>query len=283
MSQRKHIFQKGLVLCLILSLFCGNLAMEQKVSASSGLKKPTFSVTNRTKKTVTLKVKKNGTVTGYHVYLRKGKKGKWSLTTLALRTHTIKLTKLKATQTYYVKIRSYRTRGLSIRKSKFSKVKKISPYTTPETVTPAPSPSANPTNAPSGTGDDTAHPDELLSEVLYYVNKEREKEGLPAYTLDTTLQEAAGIRANELTTVFDHVRPDGTDCFTVLNELNYFYQAVGENIAAGQETAREVVDSWMNSSGHRANIMSQKFTKMGVGYCHTESGYKNYWVQLFSD
>lgn len=119
------------------------------------------------------------------------------------------------------------------------------------------------------------------AEVLKLVNKERKKYGLSALALDEKLCRAADKRAKETVSLFSHTRPDGTDCFTVLEEYGIGYRAVGENIAAGQRTAKDVVAAWMNSPGHRANILSSSYEKLGVGLVKAPSGYGYYWVQLF--
>lgn len=118
--------------------------------------------------------------------------------------------------------------------------------------------------------------------ILKLVNKERAKVGRKALKLDVSLNRAAKIRAKEITKVFSHDRPDGSSCFSIMKEMGISYRAVGENIAAGQPTPKEVVHSWMNSEGHRANILSKEFEKLGVGYVKTGGTYKHYWVQLFS-
>lgn len=119
--------------------------------------------------------------------------------------------------------------------------------------------------------------------VLQLVNKERKKAGVDPLQLDTSLCSAAGVRAKEITKEFSHTRPDGSACFSILKEKNISYRAVGENIAAGQATPEDVVEAWMNSPGHRENILSKDFRKLGVGYVKTGSGYKHYWVQMFTD
>ncbi len=119
--------------------------------------------------------------------------------------------------------------------------------------------------------------------VLNLVNKERAKEGLSGLKLDTSLCRVAKLRAEEITENFDHTRPDGSSCFTILKENNISYHAAGENIAAGQRTPEQVVKSWMDSPGHRENIMSKDFHKLGVGYMKADDEYGYYWVQLFSD
>ncbi len=124
---------------------------------------------------------------------------------------------------------------------------------------------------------------DYASRVLELVNKERAAEGLAALTLDKSLCNAAQARAKEITSVFSHTRPDGSDCFTILKEKNIAYHTAGENIAAGQRTPKEVVAGWMNSPGHRENIMSDEFHKLGVGYVTANDKYGHYWVQMFSD
>lgn len=123
-------------------------------------------------------------------------------------------------------------------------------------------------------------------EVLLLVNRERLKNGLRPVTATTWLQEACDIREPEIRTQFSHTRPNGTDCFTALDEvekpnMSGVGWACGENIAAGQQSPSEVMDAWMNSAGHRANILTAEFTHMGAGYRLYSDGYQKYWVQLF--
>lgn len=117
--------------------------------------------------------------------------------------------------------------------------------------------------------------------ILKLVNEERTKRGLRALRLAYDLQEGAAIRAKELTILYDHTRPHGEPCYTVINKKGY---GIGENIAAGQRSAEEVMQSWMNSSGHRRNILDPQFKELGVGYILKEDdakGYRHYWVQIF--
>ena len=117
-------------------------------------------------------------------------------------------------------------------------------------------------------------------QVVALVNKERTKRGLKKLEMNNSaLQLAATKRAKELKKLFSHTRPDGTICYTVLDEYKIHYMAAGENIAMGQSTPEEVMDSWMHSEGHKANILSKAFTKIGVGV-YEYNGYL-YWVQLF--
>ena len=116
-------------------------------------------------------------------------------------------------------------------------------------------------------------------EVLQLVNKERAKVGARPLRLNDELLAGAKIRAEEITRHFAHERPDGKSCFTVLRNRN---RTLGENIAAGSATPEDVVDQWMHSPGHRANILNKDFKELGVGYCYKEgSEYGHYWIQMF--
>ncbi len=116
-------------------------------------------------------------------------------------------------------------------------------------------------------------------QVLDEVNHYREDYGLPPLVLSDELCDDADVRARELITEFSHTRPDGTSCFSVIRGK---YRHVAENIAAGHESAAETVEQWMNSPGHRANILDSDLKELGVGYCYAEdSDYHHYWVQIF--
>lgn len=129
--------------------------------------------------------------------------------------------------------------------------------------------------------DDTVSYGSYAEAVLTLVNRYRAENGLSALTLDKSLCKAAETRAREIVSTFSHTRPNGTSCFTVLSESGISYGSVGENIAYGQDSAAEVMSAWMNSSGHRANILSSSFAKLGVGVY--QSGGTLYWAQLFTD
>ena len=121
---------------------------------------------------------------------------------------------------------------------------------------------------------------EFAVEVLELVNIERENAGLEPLELDEDLVRLANIRAEEIVENFSHTRPNGTSCFTILEEV--YYHTCGENIAAGSPTPERVVEQWMDSPGHRANILNANYQYLGVGYFYDENSmYKHYWVQLF--
>ena len=117
----------------------------------------------------------------------------------------------------------------------------------------------------------------MEKQVVEIVNNERAKRSLAPLLIDESLMKSCDIRAKETVTKFSHERPDGTSCYTVI-EISY--SAAGENIAYGQESAEAVMSAWMNSEGHRNNILSEIYTHIGVG-CY-ESGNNLYWVQLFA-
>lgn len=118
-------------------------------------------------------------------------------------------------------------------------------------------------------------------QVVNLVNEERKKQGLNALVLDKSIEAAAQIRATEIEKSFSHTRPNGSTFSTVLTENGISFRGSGENIAWGQSTPEVVMNGWMNSSGHRANILNSKFKKIGVGYYVGNNGRK-YWTQIFT-
>lgn len=121
----------------------------------------------------------------------------------------------------------------------------------------------------------------FVRQVVNLVNQERAKAGLSPVTADTSIQAAAQVRAKEIEKSFSHTRPDGSSFSTALTQQGVTYRGSGENIAWGQKTPEQVMNGWMNSDGHRANILNKNFTKIGVGYHQNASG-TNYWTQLFT-
>lgn len=120
-------------------------------------------------------------------------------------------------------------------------------------------------------------------DVLLLTNRERINNGVAPVTTTNFLQDGCDIRAKELNVKFDHKRPNGSSCFTVLNDVQApGYAAAGENIAAGYPSATAVVNGWMNSPGHRQNILNPYFAHMGAGLAvFSNNSYGKYWVQLF--
>lgn len=120
-------------------------------------------------------------------------------------------------------------------------------------------------------------------EVLRLVNVERKKNGLNELVLSHTLNGIATKKAEDMRdrNYFDHNSPTYGSPFEMLQQFGVDYQSAGENIAAGQKSAQNVMNDWLNSSGHRANILNKNYTELGVGYVEGGS-YGTYWVQLFT-
>lgn len=121
---------------------------------------------------------------------------------------------------------------------------------------------------------------EYAEQVAALVNRERKANGLQPVKFSPLLSEAANVRSAELKESFSHTRPNGTSCFTVLKEFGISYYSAAENIAYGQRTPEIVMNGWMNSSGHRANILSNNVEYIGVGVVYRNGIY--YWTQLFA-
>ncbi|MGA8942633.1 MAG: CAP domain-containing protein [Thermoactinomyces sp.] len=132
---------------------------------------------------------------------------------------------------------------------------------------------------------ETVDQSELLpveKEVFQMVNQEREKHGLQPLQLDMDVSKVAGKKSQDMKEkhYFNHQSPTYGSPFEMLQQHGIAFRAAGENIAAGQKTAKEVMDGWMNSEGHRANILNPDYTHIGIGY--VEGGdYGTYWTQMF--
>jgi uncharacterized protein YkwD len=142
---------------------------------------------------------------------------------------------------------------------------------------PAPTPAATPT--PSA-GPVSAE----VQQVLDLVNVERGKVGVKALVLSDALNRVAAFRSNDMVkrNYFAHQDPDGHSPFYWLETNGINYMAAGENIAMGQDTPTEVMDAWMHSDGHRANILKSSFGRLGVGLAKNAKG-QLYWTQLFTN
>lgn len=119
------------------------------------------------------------------------------------------------------------------------------------------------------------------SEVVRLTNSARSKNGYAALVEDGVLSEAAAVRAREIARSFSHTRPSGASFSSALSESGVSYLRAGENIASGQKSASEVVNAWMNSPGHRANILNSSYSRIGSASVNIDG--THYWVQLFAD
>ena len=119
------------------------------------------------------------------------------------------------------------------------------------------------------------------SEVVRLTNSARSQNGYAALVEDGALSEAAAVRAREIARSFSHTRPSGASFSSALSESGVSYLRAGENIASGQKSASEVVNAWMNSPGHRANILNSSYSRIGSASVNINGTL--YWVQLFAD
>jgi hypothetical protein len=122
------------------------------------------------------------------------------------------------------------------------------------------------------------------SEVIDLVNVERAAEGLAPLSYDASLAAAARGHSEDmgLQDYFSHTSLDGRTVSDRITDAGYTWNTYGENIGAGQPTPEDVIDSWMSSSGHRANILNPNFCDIGIGYAFVaDSTYRHYWTQDF--
>lgn len=146
----------------------------------------------------------------------------------------------------------------------------------PTTQQPAPKPST-PSNPQTGSSQ-TAATSQFASQVVTLVNQERAKAGLSPLSADAALNNMALVKAKDMyhNNYFSHNSPTYGSPFDMMKSFGISYRYAGENIAKGQRSPQEVMNAWMNSSGHRANILSKNFTKIGVAH------YNGVWVQVFT-
>ena len=128
----------------------------------------------------------------------------------------------------------------------------------------------------------------LINQVIELTNIERTNAGLQPLTLNSQLANAAQDHSGDMANddFFSHTGVDGSNVASRVKDSGYQYSTVGENIAAGQKTAEQVVEGWMNSPGHRANILNANFTEIGIGYVYLKNdtgsvNYNHYWTQVF--
>jgi uncharacterized protein YkwD len=151
-----------------------------------------------------------------------------------------------------------------------------SPSPKKDTATPPPPPDVGTVQPPGTCGN------AFESEVFTLVNQERGKNGLSPFLCGPLGTKVAHAYAQVMCDQdhFDHTGPDGSSPFDRMQQGGISFQTAGENIAAGQDSPQSVMESWMNSSGHRANILGD-FKYIGVGYVPCSKSWGHYWVQVF--
>ena len=130
--------------------------------------------------------------------------------------------------------------------------------------------------------------DQFDQQVLNLINQYRAQNGLSGLILSQELDQTADKYANRMATgdFFSHTDPNGSTPFTRMRAEGYQYTTAGENIAAGYATPESVVQGWIDSPGHRANILNPNYKHMGIGYAYLANdtgsvNYRHYWVQTF--
>lgn len=190
-----------------------------------------------------------------------------------------------AGKTYYYKVRGVKSSNGVQYYGVFSAKASVKVKTSSSSAaTPTPAPTSTPTPTPTSggsNGDTNTGDSSFASQVLKIVNEERAKAGVSALTISSELVAPANKRAKEIKESFSHTRPDGTAWSTVLTEYNVSVGAAGENIAYGYNTPEAVMTAWMNSEGHRANILSKNYKHIGIGVYEVNGTV--YCEQLFSD
>ncbi|WP_229074441.1 CAP domain-containing protein [Actinoplanes sp. DH11] len=150
------------------------------------------------------------------------------------------------------------------------------------TRTPAPEPSRT-TEAPSGGGNDSGASNSVTAEVVRLVNAERQKAGCSGLEsesrLDAAAQKHSELQAEQNS--MSHQLPGEASMGDRVTAEGYRWRSVGENVAAGYPSAASVMDGWMNSPGHKANILNCGYEEIGVGLAKSSSG-TQYWTQNFA-
>ncbi len=120
------------------------------------------------------------------------------------------------------------------------------------------------------------------NEVVRLVNIERSKNGLQPLKANWQVSRVARYKSQDMASkgYFSHTSPTYGSPFKMMETFGLKFSSAGENIAMGQRTPQEVMTGWMNSPGHRANILNTSFTEIGVGLAKNSSG-RNYWTQMF--
>ena len=148
--------------------------------------------------------------------------------------------------------------------------------TEPENTTPE---ATEPENTTPEATESESNDQAIIDQVVALVNEERAKNGLQPLSNNTDLSEVAYIKAVDMAenNYFEHTSPTYGSPFDMMNTFGITYTAAAENIAQGYTTAESVMEGWMNSDGHKANILNPDYTEIGVGYEKNEHN----WVQMF--
>lgn len=142
--------------------------------------------------------------------------------------------------------------------------------------------SSKPVSTPSSSQTSGSGYSAFQNEVVSLVNSERAKNGLAALSVDSAITKTATLKSQDMAKnhYFSHTSPTYGSPFDLMKQYGVSYRTAGENIAMGQTSPAQVMNGWMNSPGHRANILNASYTKIGVGVARNSSG-TYYWTQHF--
>ncbi len=225
------------------------------------------------------KVSKSG---GYKVYRAESKYSTYKCIKTVKSKATVKYTDktVKPGKIYFYKLKSYRIVNGKKKYSRYSKAAGVYIRAENQTEEVSGEEKSSDKNGFALTNEEI---EKYRQEVLDIVNEERAGEGAVQLVIDEKLCKVAQIKAEEMAKLsyFSHDSPTYGSPFEMMNTFGITYRTAGENIAMGQRTAAEVMTAWMNSEGHRKNILKTDYTEIGIGvYADEKTGYK-YWVQQF--
>ncbi len=125
---------------------------------------------------------------------------------------------------------------------------------------------------------------DIQAQLLQLLNAERQKIGAPPLRISSQLAQAAQRHADDMAknNFLSHEGSDGSTMESRIQETGYAFSAIAENVAGGQPTPESVIQTWLNSSGHRRNMLNPEYTEIGIGYAtNSSSQYTHYWTQVF--
>lgn len=262
-----------------------NSKLSKTVSVTPTLAKTSYiSANGASKSVISIAWSKVSGASKYNVYRSTTKNGTYSYLGQT-KTNSYKNTGLASGKTYYYRIRAIKSVGntkyYGVYSEKVAGTTTKAKTTTTSTKTKTTSTGKTATKAPTNSTSNQNYDTSFASQVLKIVNQERAKVGLKALVMSDSLTAPANKRAQEIKQTFSHTRPNGTKWSTVLDEYKVKVQTAGENIAYGYNTPEKVMDAWMNSEGHRANILGANYGHIGIGVYEVNGTV--YCTQLFSN
>ena len=244
---------------MTLSVLFGSLLLGTNAGAVDAASKTKSKYTN---------VNYKGQVTAKALKVRSGIGTTYKTVGTLSKGKTVKVTR-KSTQWVY--ITSGKTKGWAMLKY----IKQPSP----SKLTTKPTTKTVPTNKQSSSNTNSSTLSAFETKVVELTNVERSKAGLKPFKINNELSKVSRIKSQDMTdkNYFDHNSPTYGSPFDMMKTFGISYKTAAENIAKGQKTPEEVVKAWMNSSGHRANILNNNLDQIGVGY----DSRSNAWTQMF--